>query len=294
MRRVGLIVVCLMASPAWAAVRDITLTPAEIRAVGLVTVPATAKTLTATQTLFGRFQVPPRAVALVSSPIAGRVTAFFAAVGSRVRVGGPLVRIMSLLVGNPPPSLLLRAPLAGIVASRKAVLGQIVGPGTPIFRVIDTHILWLRVHAYQDQMRGLAVGLRAQIHVLGDPRPVWGSIVRLAPQIDPRSGTETVWIAVANVQNHLRPRLFARARVALATVSGVVVPSQAVLDINGQSGVFVAQPARRYRYTVVRTGIRVGRYLEVRGLPAGAKVVTVGAAELYSLMVAGRHLRADS
>lgn len=285
---------CLIAGPALATVRDITLTPAEIRAVGLTTVPATTRTLTATRTLFGRFQVPPRAVALVSSPIAGRVTEFFAAVGSRVRVGSPLVRVMSLLVGNPPPSLLLRAPLAGVVANRKATLGQIVGPGAPLFRVINTRVLWLRAHAYQDEMRGLVVGLRAQIHVLGDSRPVWGSIVRLAPQIDPRSNTETVWIAVANRRNQLRPQLFARAQVALTTASGVVVPNQAVLDINGQAGVFVARPGHRYRYTVVHTGIRSGHYLEVRGLRRGAEVVTVGAAELYSLMVAGHHLSADS
>ena len=270
------------------------LTPANVHALALKLAPARMRTLHAYRTLYGAFTLPPSAEAVVTPRIRGRVTALYATIGSYVHRGAPLASVQSLLVGNPPASVLVHAPMSGVVDTRPAILGEAVVPGTPLYRLIKPHRLWLKAYVYQEDIASIHLGQDASIRALGVAAKLRGRIVMMAPRIDPRRGAQTIWLSLASTPAALKPALFARARITVATARTVAVPRAAIVDVNGRRAVFVAAGPGRFRYTPVGTGLCEHGYCGVTGLKAGARVVTQGNAELYTLWSTGGKLKADS
>ena len=270
------------------------LSPANIRALDLKIISAQMRTLHAHRTLYGDFTLPPDSEAVVTPRIRGRVAALYATVGATVRRGAPLARIQSLLVGNPPPSVIVHAPMSGVVETRPAVLGEAVAPGTLLYRLMKPHRLWLKAYVYQRDVAVVHRGQEARIRALGITTPLQGRVVMVAPRINQRRGAETIWIALTHPPAALRPALFARAHVMVASAQTVAVPSHAVVDVGNRHALFVAIGGDRFRYTPVTVGIREHGYCGVPGLKAGARVVTQGNAELYTLWLTGGKLKADS
>ncbi len=292
---VGALALALTTVPALARRSPIVhLSPANISALGLKIISARTHTLHARRTLYGDFTLPPDTEAVVTPRIRGRVTALYATVGAAVRRGAPLARIQSLLVGNPPPSVVVHAPMSGVVETRPAVLGEAVAPGTLLYRLMKPHRLWLKAYVYQQDVAVVHRGQGVRIRALGITTPVQGQVALVAPRINPHRGAETIWIALDHPQATLRPALFARASVTVASARQVAVPSDAVVAVGTGHAVFVAIGGDRFRYTPVTVGIREHGYCGVSGLKAGARVVTQGNAELYTLWMTGGKLKADS
>ncbi len=61
--------------------------------------------------LNGEIQLLPNAQADVSVRINGNVSALYANLGDKVKLGQPLVKVQSLLIGDPPPSIVIKAPM---------------------------------------------------------------------------------------------------------------------------------------------------------------------------------------
>ncbi len=270
------------------------LTPANMRALALRLAPTRVRTLHAHETFYGAFTLPPGAEAVVTPRIRGRVTALYATIGGYVHRGAPLARVQSLLAGNPPASVLVHAPMSGVVDARPAILGEAVVPGTPLYHMIKPRRLWLKAYVYQKDIASIRLGQKASIRALGIAARLQGRVVMMAPRIDPRRGAQTIWLSLASTPAALKPALFARARITVATARTVAVPRAAIVDVNGRRAVFVAAGPGRFRYTPVGTGLCEHGYCGVTGLKAGARVVTQGNAELYTLWSTGGKLKADS
>ncbi|MHB1512645.1 MAG: efflux RND transporter periplasmic adaptor subunit [Acidiferrobacter sp.] len=270
------------------------ISPANMQALAPRLAQARVRTLRAHRTFYGAFTLPPGAKAVVTPRIRGRVTALYATIGSYVHRGAPLARVQSLLVGNPPASVLVHAPMSGVVDTRPAILGEAVGPGTALYYLIKPDRLWLKAYVYQKDIASVRVGQKASIRALGVAARLRGRVVMMAPHIDPRRGAQTIWLSLAATPPTLKPALFARARIIVGIARTVAVPRAAIVDANGRTAVFVATAPGRFRYTPIGVGLCEHGYCGVSGLKAGARVVTQGNAELYTLWLTGGKLKADS
>lgn len=270
------------------------LTPANVRALRLELATASPRTLHAYHTFYGTFTLPPGAEAVVTPRIRGRVTALYATIGQHVQQGAPLARVQSLLAGDPPASVLVHAPITGVVETRPAILGEGVVPGVPLYRLIKPQSLWLKAYVYQDAIGSVRLGQEAIIRALGVATRLRGRVVMMAPRINPRRGAQTIWLSLASTPTALKPALFARARVVVSTAKDVAVPRTAIVNVNGHRAVFIAVGHGRFHYTPIGTGLCEHGYCETLKLKAGARIVTQGSAELYTLWLTGGKLKADS
>ncbi len=102
----------------------------------------------------------------------------------------------------------VRAPIAGIVTERKVSLGDSVTVNQPLFRIVDFDSIVARVYVPEKDLRRLAPGQPARVlaAALGT-EPISGRILRIAPVVDPKTGTVKVTVAVPN-RPGLRPGLF--------------------------------------------------------------------------------------
>ena len=127
-----------------------------------------------------------------------------------------------------------------------------------------------------------------------------GRVSRIAPVFDPQTRTAEMEIEVSNASYRLKPGMYARVQLTVAEHdNALTVPRNALVDLNGKAGVFVAgkeaasggrgtdaqpasgPPAMTARFVPVVTGIRDEDRIEISaGLEEGARVITTGATAL--------------
>ncbi len=102
----------------------------------------------------------------------------------------------------------VRAPIAGTVSRRLVNLGDFIKPQQPLFEITDFDSLVARVHVPEAHMAALEVGIEARIRPQGSGAELHrGEVERIAPVIDPQSGTVMTTVAIPASEG-LRPGMF--------------------------------------------------------------------------------------
>jgi membrane fusion protein (multidrug efflux system) len=171
------------------------------------------------------------------------------------------------------------APFDGLLARRHVGVGQFVQPGTPLIELVSLDPIDVVFHLSEIDSGRVRVGQRVEVSVTPFPdRTFHAVVVVVSPTIDPSTRTLRVKAVLPNPDQALRPGLFARADLGVATRSGVLlVPEEAVLQRSDGSVLFVLGDDDRVERRVVTTGAWRGGSVEIlEGVRAGDEVVTRG------------------
>jgi cobalt-zinc-cadmium efflux system membrane fusion protein len=87
-----------------------------------------------------------------------------------------------------------------------------------------------------------------------------------------------VRVEIENPDDRLRPEMLAAAEFATgAGIPAVLVPQEAIQQVNGQDVVFVRMAADRFRIQTVQTGENMrGKVRILQGLKPGEQIITHG------------------
>lgn len=101
-------------------------------------------------------------------------------------------------------------------------------------------------------------------------------------EIDPKTGTLTIEANFPNPKGLLRPGLFVKTRVQLATYPGaVLVPQRSVFQLQNLAQVFIVTDSSTLKSSIIETGPKVGDgWIIKKGLKAGDRVAVIGNASL--------------
>jgi cobalt-zinc-cadmium efflux system membrane fusion protein len=182
------------------------------------------------------------------------------------------------------------APIDGIVVERPAVLGQAVEPVTPLLKLVDTSVLIAQGSAPEDLLRELKVGQPVRVTVAAYPgKRFEGRLTFIHPQIDPERRVAHVWAEIRNPEGQLKEDMFAQLSVVVGGgPEALVIPAAALMSEGGLEFVFTETPAG-FKRTSVLVGARNDQYVEIKqGLSPGAKVVTDGKRQVYTVFLATR------
>lgn len=188
-----------------------------------------------------------------------------------------------------PSQLALRAPVSGVVISRDAVIGQPVTPDRTLGSIADLSEVWFLAHVYEKDLGRVRLGATAAIELAAYPeKPFEGIVEYVGQQIDAASRSFTARIRVVNRDDLLRIGLFGTARIATGDGGGaptLVVPRPAVVEIGGQSVVFV-RSGDDFERRDVSLGTQSSDRVEVRsGVREGEQVVVEGAFAVKSALL---------
>jgi RND family efflux transporter MFP subunit len=212
------------------------------------------------------------------------------------------------------------SPVDGFVGKRYLDPGATVGPNAPVASVVDIRSVRMVANLVEKDTKRIVAGTPAEVEVDAFPGEKFtGKVSRVAPVFDPATRTAEMEIEVPNPGFRLKPGMYARVQLTIGTKpDALTVPRNAVVDVEGKQGVFVAvsgagrqggggggqagaqrgagspQPAATAggtpstepppmaaRFIAVETGIRDADRIEiVSGLDAGARVITTGAGAL--------------
>jgi cobalt-zinc-cadmium efflux system membrane fusion protein len=171
------------------------------------------------------------------------------------------------------------APFAGVVDSVALSAGQMVDPSQPVFTVADLSSVWVPLQVPENQIGAVQIGDPVAITTDAYPGRVFtGQVSYIADQVDPNTGTIMVRCIVPNQDGALRVDMFVNGTIESALGrQGVLVPSSALQDINGQSVVFSPAGNGRFTWHAVQPGLSTGDDTQIlSGVTAGTPVVTDG------------------
>ena len=170
----------------------------------------------------------------------------------------------------------IRAPFGGYVSLRTISEGAVVGAGTVIATVSDVSRIKLDFTVPETMLGALRVGQPLDAAAAAWPGRVFrGTVTTIDPVIDPATRAVLVRAVLANVDRALKPGMLLTVQVTAAAHDGVAVPELAVIGDGADRYVYVVKGGKAAR-TPVKTGLHDGGLVEVRGLPAGARVIVEG------------------
>ncbi|NOT27417.1 MAG: efflux RND transporter periplasmic adaptor subunit [Acidobacteria bacterium] len=175
------------------------------------------------------------------------------------------------------------SPVNGFVARRAVDPGAFVGQNSPVVDVVDIGRVRLVANIIEKDLDQLRTGDETQVEVDAFPGEMFmGRVARVAPVLDPATRTASIEVEIPNPGFRLKPGMYARVTVTTdERKDALVVPSNAVVDMGGRRGVFLAVENDTVTFRPVSVGIDEDTQIEiVQGLAEGDRVVTTGAAAL--------------
>jgi len=176
----------------------------------------------------------------------------------------------------------VRAPIAGTVTGRMVNLGDQVQINQELFEIVDFASIVARVFVPEKHLAELRNGLPTRIAAQTGSRDGYdGRVKRIAPVVDPRSGTVKVTIDVG-AQGGLRPGMYVDVDLITATHSdAVLVPKRALVYDSDQIFVYRLIEANRVERVFIEPRLTDKHYIEpVDGLGFGDRIVVAGQAGL--------------
>ena len=168
------------------------------------------------------------------------------------------------------------APIDGVVTQKLANEGDIAAPGHPVLMLENPNRLQVRAAVSEALYKTIKLGQNVMVEVDGQAQAISATVANISPAADPMTHTYTIKLDIA--AKNLNSGAFARVLFPVGVRSLLAVPSAAVLDRAGITGVFVVDAQNLAQYRMVRTGRIDGDRIEIlSGLNPGERVVTQNA-----------------
>lgn len=179
------------------------------------------------------------------------------------------------------------APFAGTVIEKKAVLGELAPVDQSLFTVADLSTLWIEANLFEKDLAKVRPGAQASVTVSAYPDEVFkGRLTYISSVVDKDSRTVKARVEVPNPDGRLKPEMFATAAIQTgSSVKALLLPEDAVLLVQGQPTVFVAEKGG-FEPRAVEIGERAqGRVVIKSGVEAGEAAVVSGAYALKARLL---------
>jgi RND family efflux transporter MFP subunit len=185
------------------------------------------------------------------------------------------------------------APIEGVAGFANNQVGDLVGPSTgslttvsqidPIKAIVSAgegpFTDFVSRHPDQKEREAYIKSLDFQLILgNGEQYPHKGTFYALDRNLDPKTGSIRYYVTFPNPGNILRPGQFGKVRfVADQKKGALVVPQEAVSELQGSFQVAVVDQNNKVSIRPVKVGERIGALWEVtEGLKPGDKVVVQG------------------
>jgi membrane fusion protein (multidrug efflux system) len=137
------------------------------------------------------------------------------------------------------------APISGVIAKRSVKLGNLVTINQTLFQIVDLDPLQAVLNVPERDLDTLKAGQPVHLRVDALPERTFNGVVaRIAPVVDATSGTFRATCEFRDSTSTLKPGMFGRVDVVYdQRHDALVVPRSALVEEDGESSVYVIEPA---------------------------------------------------
>jgi len=173
----------------------------------------------------------------------------------------------------------LRAAEPGYVGERLVDKGALLPVNAAVVSVVGLDTVFVRASVIERDYGSIRPGQEAAIEVDAFPgRRFPGRVSRLAPVLKEESRVAEMEVVVPNPGHDLKPGMFSRVRVVIASEDAAqCVPAAAVVRRDEHDAVYMADEAEGVaRYVPVTLGINAGTRVQVVEPALEGRVITLG------------------
>lgn len=172
---------------------------------------------------------------------------------------------------------IIRAPFTGRIGLRSVSVGEYLTPSTIVANLVSTNPLKLQFSVPEKYSSRIRMGQKLSFTVSGSEKQYEAQIYAVEPGIDANTRTLSMRALADNAREELLPGAFARIELPIEkTENAVLIPTQAVIPIQGGRQVFLLKNGRATA-TVIETETRTGTHVLVTsGAVIGDTVITSG------------------
>lgn len=176
----------------------------------------------------------------------------------------------------------IRSPLSGTIVDRAVTPGQSVSgdPNQVLFTVADLNTVQVIADVYDRDLGLVKIKQQATVTVEAYPETAFpATISSIGDVVDQTTRTIKIRAVVNNSDHKLKPGMFARLNVKLSESRPYpLIPQEAVLEIDGNMYVYVANSDNHYMKRPIKTGLpSSGQMSVLSGLEPGETIVVKGA-----------------
>jgi RND family efflux transporter MFP subunit len=188
-------------------------------------------------------------------------------------------RAQAAVAGNQSQYTALVADRNGIVTEIRAEPGQVVEAGEQVARITVPETMEVAVAVPESRMDGVIVDAPAEVRLWAAQSKVYqGKVREIAPAADSATRTFQVRVAIPGADGAMRLGMTAGVRFYHQEHAGLLLPTTAVTQWQGQPAVWVVDAAS---HQVQPRAVQVGAYREdgvpvTQGLREGEQVVATG------------------
>ena len=166
---------------------------------------------------------------------------------------------------------------SGTVNKKMIYEGQYVKEGSPLYELIDFGALWVYLNVFENDLGYVRQGAYVALKSPAYPDETFsGRVVEIEPELDKKSRTAKVRVAVDNYGGRLIPGMYVTSELTVAVSASLpTVSDLAVIRTGKRDLVIVARGEGRFYPQEVELGPLTEGYYPVKsGLKAGQKVVS--------------------
>ena len=150
--------------------------------------------------------------------------------------------VLSINSAGKGSEYVVKAPISGYVVEKKLNQGVDIrsDAGDNIFTISDMKDVWVWANVYESDIPKVKEGYPVTVHVLAYPDKTFsGKIDKLSEMLDPVSKSLRARISINNDNNLLRPSMFANVDVINQQGEELVIPTSALIMLDGKQYVVV-------------------------------------------------------
>lgn len=167
----------------------------------------------------------------------------------------------------------------GIVSKLSVREGMFVMPQKEVMSLADLSSVWILAEVFESQADWVKTGQSAEVKLAYLPGREWkGEVEYIYPSLDPKTRTLKVRLRFDNLDEALKPNMFADVTIYGGEKREVmIIPREALIRTGNDERVIISVGDGRFQPRDVTAGIESGENLEIiTGLNIGDKVVTSG------------------
>ena len=227
--------------------------------------------------LFDRLTYPARLLPMINATVLaesdGVVKKFTATLGTQVKKGQTLVKILNTDPVYKYAAANVTAPVSGVVSGVEVTEGTLVQKGQALLRITDPSNIRITIEVAVSDLSAIHQGLKGQLTLHSHKEPFSVEVVGVSPYVDPGTGTATAELKLLDKTQKLPPGLVGKVQFRGDVHQGIEVPEYAIFYQGKEPSLRLVTDGK-ISFSPVKLGnTRRGMVEVLSGLSPGSMVV---------------------
>lgn len=164
--------------------------------------------------------------------------------------------------GNFVKEFILISPIGGTVSLLNANIGAFASPENYIYEIINDEDLNLCLSVFEKDLFRINVGQKIAFWSLNNNHKREAKVKRKGIKINDINHTTLIYSKIKNESRQLKSGMFVNAQIYINEHEALTLPSEAVVDFNNESIVFVKN-AEDFIFVKVKKGVEQDGFVEI-------------------------------